>query len=99
MGRILSIVHIIIGFLLFCFGIADLVVAYFFTGYGAYGIWIGIWVSTVFATCQRASYRVYIYISSWIKFARSVSDIQCKVIYTDAFMSSDASKFVSTDLH
>lgn len=48
MGRILAIVHIIIGFLLFCFGIADHVVEYSFTGYVGFGIWIGIWVSCVY---------------------------------------------------
>lgn len=45
MARILAIVHIIVGFLLFCFGIADLVVEYFYTGYLCFGIWMGIWVS------------------------------------------------------
>ena len=45
MAMILAIVHIIVGFLLVCFGIADLVVQYFYTGYGCYGIWIGVWVS------------------------------------------------------
>ena len=47
MARILAIVHIIVGFLLICFGIADRVVEYFYTGYGCYGIWIGVWVSRV----------------------------------------------------
>ena len=46
MARILAIVHIIVGFLLICFGIADRAVEYFWTGYGCYGIWIGVWVST-----------------------------------------------------
>ena len=45
MARVLAIVHIIVGFLLFCFGIADRVVELFWTGYGYFGIWIGIWVS------------------------------------------------------
>ena len=45
MARILAIVHIIVGFLLICFGIADRAVEYFWTGYGCYGIWIGVWVS------------------------------------------------------
>ena len=45
MARILAIAHIIVGFLLFCFGIADLAVEYFWTGSGCYGIWIGVWVS------------------------------------------------------
>ncbi|KAJ7376824.1 hypothetical protein OS493_032290 [Desmophyllum pertusum] len=43
MARILSIAHIIVGFLLFCFGIADLAVPYFWTGYVSFGIWIGAW--------------------------------------------------------
>jgi len=45
MARTFAIVHIIVGFLLFCFGIADFVVGYFWTGYGCFGIWIGVWVS------------------------------------------------------
>ena len=44
-ARILALVHIIVGFLLFCFGIADLVVAYSWTGYISFGIWTGAWVS------------------------------------------------------
>ncbi|KAJ7376823.1 hypothetical protein OS493_032289 [Desmophyllum pertusum] len=44
MARMLAITHIIVGFLLFCFGIADLAVPYFWTGYGAFGIWIGAWM-------------------------------------------------------
>ena len=50
MARILAIVHIIVGFLLICFGIADRAVEYFWTGYGCYGIWIGVWVSNA-CTC------------------------------------------------
>ena len=48
MVRLLAIVHIIVGFLLICFGIADRVVEYrdSWTGYWYYGIWMGIWVST-----------------------------------------------------
>ncbi len=45
MARVLSIVHIIVGFLLVCFGIADAAVGYFWTGYVGFGIWIGVWVS------------------------------------------------------
>ena len=52
MARILAIVHIIVGFLLFCFGIADLVVGYFWTGYGCFGIWIGVWVSLSVVDCK-----------------------------------------------
>ena len=48
MARNLAIVHIIVGFLLICFGIADRAVEYFWTGYGGYGIWMGIWVSCAF---------------------------------------------------
>ena len=48
MARNLAIVHIIVGFLLICFGIADRVVECFWTGYGGYGIWMGIWVSCAF---------------------------------------------------
>ena len=47
MARFLAIVHIIVGFLLICFGIADRVIyfGYSWTGYMYYGIWIGVWVS------------------------------------------------------
>ena len=48
MARVLAIVHIIVGFLLFCFGIADAVVGYFWTGHGYFGIWTGVWVSRSF---------------------------------------------------
>lgn len=51
MARNLAIVHIIVGSLLICFGIADRAVEYFWTGYGGFGIWIGIWVS-----CLRPEY-------------------------------------------
>ncbi|KAL9961758.1 hypothetical protein ACROYT_G030772 [Oculina patagonica] len=44
MARVLSIVHIIVGFLLVCFGIADAAVGYFWTGYVGFGIWIGVWM-------------------------------------------------------
>lgn len=49
MARILAFVHIIVGFLLICFGIADRLVEYFWTGYGCFRVWIGIWVSFVCA--------------------------------------------------
>ena len=52
-ARALALVHVIVGFLLFCFGIADLVVGYFWTGYGAFGIWIGVWVSLSGVDCNR----------------------------------------------
>ena len=45
MARILAIVHIVVGFHLFCFGIADLVVSYRSIGFIGFGIWIGVWVS------------------------------------------------------
>ncbi|XP_027036111.1 uncharacterized protein LOC113664683 [Pocillopora damicornis] len=44
MGRYLAITHIIVGVLLFCFGIADYVTQHFWTGYVCFGIWIGIWM-------------------------------------------------------
>ena len=59
MARILTIVHIIVGFLLVCFGIADRVVEYFFTGYGCYGIWIGVWVSLA---CAYIHYSCSLYL-------------------------------------
>jgi len=53
MARFLAIAHIIVGFLLISFGIADGVtsISYhstiydFWTGYIFFGIWIGVWVS------------------------------------------------------
>ena len=47
MARHLAIVHIIVGFSLICFGIADRVVEYSlsWTGIFYFGVWIGIWVS------------------------------------------------------
>ena len=46
-GRFLAITQLIVGFVLVCFGIADYVIEYLWTGYGCFGIWIGIWVSFV----------------------------------------------------
>ena len=52
MARFLAILHIVIGALLICFGIADRLVydyEYYYgvtTGYYYYGVWIGIWVSS-----------------------------------------------------
>ena len=45
MARILAIVQIITGGLMLGFGIADRIVAWTWTGYVYFGIWIGIWVS------------------------------------------------------
>ena len=45
MARILAIVHIVVGSLLICFGIADIAVQYFWSGHGCWGIWMGVWVS------------------------------------------------------
>ena len=45
MARFLAIVHIIVGSLLVCFGIADSTTQYTYTGYIGYGIWTGVWVS------------------------------------------------------
>ena len=47
MTRLLAFTHILIGVLLFSFGIADRAVPGGFTGYGYFGIWIGIWVSSI----------------------------------------------------
>ena len=58
MARILAIVHIIVGFLLICFGIADRAVEYFWTGYGCYGIWIGVWVSCA-RVCFSAAHAIF----------------------------------------
>ena len=49
MGRLLAVAHIIIGFLLICFGISDCIYHQenIPDGAGSYyfGIWIGAWVS------------------------------------------------------
>ena len=51
MARILAIAHIIVGFLLICFGIGDRLVKFDrkcrWTGKAYFGIWIGIWVSII----------------------------------------------------
>ena len=45
MARLLAITQILIGILLFSFGIVDRCVPGGFTGYVYFGVWIGIWVS------------------------------------------------------
>ena len=45
MARFLAITQILTGFLLLCFGIADRLVPGGITGYGYFGVWIGIWVN------------------------------------------------------
>ncbi len=46
MARILAILHIIVGVLLICFGIADRTVNNkLWPGGFCFGIWIGVWVS------------------------------------------------------
>lgn len=51
MVRFLAITHIVVGVLLFIFGIADGVTSVlgiddaFFAGYGFFGVWTGTWVS------------------------------------------------------
>ena len=47
MARLLAINQILIGCLLFSFGIADRLVPGSFTGYVYSGVWIGIWVSKI----------------------------------------------------
>ena len=47
MARLLAINQILIGFLLFSFGIADRLVPGSFTGYVYSGVWIGIWVTKI----------------------------------------------------
>ncbi|KAL9961003.1 hypothetical protein ACROYT_G029878 [Oculina patagonica] len=44
MARVLAIVHIVVGSILICFGIADRALQYYWTGYGCYGIWMGVWM-------------------------------------------------------
>ena len=59
MVRFLAITHIVVGVLLFIFGIADGVTSVlgiddaFFAGYGFFGVWTGTWVSV-----QRRNYFV-----------------------------------------
>lgn len=54
MARILAKLHIIVGSLLICFGIADLAVQYFYTGYYSFGIWTGVWVSCAYVYFNAA---------------------------------------------
>ena len=44
-GRFLAIEHLLLGFILVCFGIADYVIPDYFTGNLCFGIWTGVWVS------------------------------------------------------
>ena len=46
-ARHLAIVHIIVGSLLFCLGIAHRVVGDLWTGHICFGIWVGTWVSRI----------------------------------------------------
>lgn len=50
MTRILAITHLIVGFLLISFGIAERAVnfRYNWTGHVYFGIWIGVWVSIIY---------------------------------------------------
>lgn len=43
-ARFIALAHIIVGVLLFVFGIIDRLHGYFWTGYGCFGIWCGAWV-------------------------------------------------------
>ena len=90
MGRILAIVHIIIGFLLFCFGIADRVLEYSFTGYVGFGIWIGIWVSRV---CDRSTVPFYLHFKpDYLNQRQDAFDLLCKVMNSvDGFLPSETS--------
>ena len=55
MARFLAIAHIILGFLLICFGIADHAIKFRYsrTGEFYFGIWIGAWVS--YTICELIS--------------------------------------------
>ena len=61
MARFLAIVHIIVGFLLINFGIADAVTSFkfhsygFWAGYIFFGIWIGVWVSCLYGLIPEYS--------------------------------------------
>lgn len=46
MARNLAITYLVVGFLLFCFGIADRAIGNFWTGYVCFGVWAGTWVSS-----------------------------------------------------
>lgn len=56
MARILANVHIIVGFILFCFGVADRAIQNTETGFG---IWMGVWVSCawVYFNAARAIFN------------------------------------------
>ncbi|XP_073250874.1 membrane-spanning 4-domains subfamily A member 8-like [Porites lutea] len=43
-ARFIALAHIIVGVLLFVFGIIDRLHGYFWTGYGCFGIWCGAWM-------------------------------------------------------
>ncbi|KAL9960977.1 hypothetical protein ACROYT_G029849 [Oculina patagonica] len=43
-ARLVALAHIIVGVLLFIFGIVDRVEGYFWTGEGCFGIWCGVWM-------------------------------------------------------
>ena len=46
MARLLALAHILVGFLLICFGIADRVGQHSVVNFIGFGIWIGVWVSS-----------------------------------------------------
>lgn len=54
LARLLAFAHIMVGFLLFCFGVTDRIMDYFWPGSVGFGIWIGTWVS-ITEVCPSAS--------------------------------------------
>ena len=52
-ARLVALAHVIVGVLLFIFGIVDRVEGYFWTGEGCFGIWCGVWVSFIRLTLSH----------------------------------------------
>ena len=57
-ARLVALAHIVVGVLLFIFGIADRVHGYFWTGEGCFGIWCGVWVG-----CLRSNIILNLFIN------------------------------------
>lgn len=53
-ARLVALGHIVVGILLFIFGIVDRVEGYFWTGEGCFGIWCGIWVRILNGSFNRS---------------------------------------------
>lgn len=62
MARLLALGHIVVGVLLFIFGIVDRVHGYFWSGEGCFGIWCGIWVRRIKLICTLKQQHFYKYV-------------------------------------